>query len=73
MFDRQWLMLGGILAVAVIISIALDRPKTEVQTPTIKFHPTQGAGGGVVSNVADASSGLPGAGNLDDEDSYHID
>lgn len=68
MFSRQWLAVGGVLAAAVIVSMVWQKNQVVAATPTLSFKPTQGATGGVVGNVSDASTGLPGAGNLDDED-----
>jgi hypothetical protein len=65
--NRQWLMVGGVLAVAVIVFMVYDRSTTAALTPTLSFKPTGKATGGVISNVSDASSGLPGAADLDEE------
>ncbi len=75
MFQRQWLVIGGVLAAAVIVSMVWGKAKVTAQTPTLSFKPTQGRGGGVVSNVSDASSGLPaggkGFGGAGDEAVFH--
>jgi hypothetical protein len=63
-------MVGGVLAVAVIVFMVYDRSTVTALTPTLSFKPTGGATGGVVSNVSDASSGVPGAGDLDEEGFY---
>jgi hypothetical protein len=74
MFQRQWLILGGLIAAAVVVSIVFDRSKVTALTPTLSFKPTQtNVTGGVVSNVSDASSGLPGAGNVDLDDEFYPD
>jgi len=71
MFQRQWLFVGAVLAVAVIVYMIWgNRATVTAQTPTLSFKPTQGATGGVVSNVSDASSGYPGT---EDEDTFYPD
>ena len=68
MFQKQWLVIGAILAAAVIVAIVWDKKTTVALTPTLSFKPNQPATGGVVSNVSGATDGYPGgAGDLDEE------